>query len=362
MLNYLIKMLKNESFVKSSNMSENSKITSLKDVAEYCKVSMMTVSRAFRKDSVIKPETRAKILEAAEKLNYRCANRRGRPQSASTRQPNRQIQLIFGTASTNIVYFHMRLLTALEQRLAKLGYDCIIRTATGDYDSFVRLLDNAKNHRCAATLLMGDFLREQLETLLMTLPGAILLDNSSENIKEAIFSSFSFDNRQAAFIGTTHLINDCKRDKILLVNGSKNHFFSEEFLDGYKNALHVCNLEFDENLVINTDFSAESAVEALRKFIQHNGKFNAVITNDEMATGVYRVLHENNIRIPEDVSVCGCDDLPVGKQLYPELTSISLDYAELANQAILHLTSSKHYTNIVHIKLPPILKKGKSSY
>ena len=342
-------------------MRDTNKTVSLKDVAEYCNVSLMTVSRAFRKDSIIKPETRAKILDAAEKLNYRCGTRRGRPQSDEKRKPNTQIQLIFGTTDTNIVYFHMRLLTALEQQLAKLGYDCIIRTVTGDYDSFIRLLDNAKHHKCAATMLMGNFKNEQLETLISTLPGAILLDNSAEDIYDGIYSSFSFDNRQAAIIGTTHLIRDCNRNKILLINGLKNHFFSNEILEGYKKSLTEFDITFNENLVLNTDFSADSAAQALKKFIQNGGKFDAVFTNDEMATGVYRVLHENNIRIPEDVAVCGCDDLPVGKQLYPELTSISLNYNELANQAIRHLVRSDHLTHTIHVKLPPILKKGRSS-
>ena len=342
-------------------MPEEEKIISLKDVAEYCNVSLMTVSRAFRKDSSIRPETRAKILSAAEKLNYRCGNRRGRPQSNSKRLPNTQIQLIFGTASNNIAYFHMRLLTALEQQLAALGYDCVIRTATGDYNSFVRLLDNAKHLKCAATLLMGDFRKEQLEALLSALPGSILLDNSMDDTFDRLYSSFSFDNRKAAKIGVTHLIKDCNRSRILLINGLKNHFFSNELLDGYKASLAECNIPFDEKLILNTDFSAESAAKALKEFIQNNGIFDAVFTNDEMATGVYRILHEFQLRIPQDISICGCDDLPVGKQLYPELTSISLNYAELAKHAIKHLTDSEHYTNTIHLKLPPILKIGKSS-
>lgn len=358
MLNYFIKNVKKI----PENMNKKSENVSLKDVAEYCNVSMMTVSRAFRKNSVINNETRTRILQAAEKLNYRCGNRRGRPQSADKHIPNTQIQLIFGTSSNSIAYFHMRLLTALEQQLAGKGYDCLIRTATGAYESFVRLLENAKNHKCAATLLMGDFQKEQLEILLHTLPGAILLDNSGDDIMNGIYSSFSFDNKLAAILGVKHLINDCKRKRILLINGLKNHFFSDELLAGYRHALNQCGLEYDENLVLNTDFSAESAAAALKQFIMNGGHFDAVFTNDEMATGVYRILHEYRIAIPNDVSICGCDDLPVGKQLYPELTSISLDYAKLAEYAIDHLTdNSKHLTNAVHIKLPPILKPGKSS-
>ena len=90
--------------------------------------------------------------------------------------------------------------------------------------------------------------------------------------------------------------------------------------------------------------------------------FDAVFTNDEMATGVYRVLNEMNLKIPEDVAVCGCDDLPVGKQLYPELTSISLDYGELARYALEHVTAGNgHLTNAVHVTLPPVLRPGRST-
>jgi DNA-binding LacI/PurR family transcriptional regulator len=80
-----------------------------------------------------------------------------------------------------------------------------------------------------------------------------------------------------------------------------------------------------------------------------------------MATGVYRILHERNLSIPEMVSVCGCDDLPVGEQLYPELTTIALDYNELAACAVNHILSGKSTTVFPEIKLPPVLRIKKST-
>ena len=335
--------------------------TSLKDIARCCNVSIMTVSRAFRNGSVIHPETRKRILAAAEELHYHRRNRRGRPQSKEQKRPS-QVQLIFGTGSKNTSYFHLRLLTAIEQKLAELGHECIIRTTTADYNIFMRLLDNARRHRCIATLLMGDFPGEQLPALLNALPGAIVLDNTGNDTFQRACSSFSFDNFQAALLGVSHLICDCRRSRILLINGRKNHFFSEEIQSGYSTALTQNNLPFDEQLILHTDFSAESAASALRTFLRKNISFDAVFTNDEMATGVYRVLQENRIRIPEDVSVCGCDDLPVGKQLYPELTSISLDYAELAASAADYLQNKGSALTVpVHVKLPPRLQKRKST-
>ena len=340
---------------------DQDKAPTLKDIAELCQVSIMTVSRAFRQDSIIHPETRRKILHTAEALNYHGSGRRGRPQISRAGQL-RQVQLIFGTGSGNTGYFHMRLLTALEQQLAASGFECIIRTATGDYDIFLRLLENARNHRCVATLVMGDFPESQLAALISTLPGSILLDHSGDRRLDGVYSSFSFDNSQAALLGVNHLIRECGRKRILLVNGSRNHFFSNELLMGYRHALEENQLPFDANLVLYTDFSAGSAARIVQEFIDAGGAFDAVFTNDEMATGVYRVLYENRIRIPEDAAVCGCDELPVGKQLYPELTSISLDYTDLARKAIALLNDSGRKLNrSVHTKLAPVLKRGKST-
>ena len=161
-------------------------------------------------------------------------------------------------------------------------------------------------------------------------------------------------------LAVKHLV-DQGRKKILLVTGPREHFFSEEIKKGYKAALTDAGLSFDPSMVLYTDFTVRSATEKVTEFMDAGGQFDAVFTNDEMATGVYRILHEFKLKIPQDISICGCDDLPVGKQLYPELTSISLNYAELAKYAIKHLTDTEHYTNTVHVKLPPILKIGKSS-
>ena len=114
--------------------------------------------------------------------------------------------------------------------------------------------------------------------------------------------------------------------------------------------------------IVKAQVSAASAAKALREFVRGGIPFDAVFTNDEMATGVYRVLQENRIAIPESVSVCGCDDLPVGKQLFPELTSISLDCETLARHAAEYISDgSRRLCNAVHMELAPVLRPGAST-
>ena len=326
-------------------------MATIKDIAEACGVSLMTVSRALREKTSVKEETKKRILAEAERQGYTNVARQGRPANGAA--PG-QVQLILGNINGSMYYFHMRLLTALEQKLAQNGFECIIRTTNGSYNIFLRLIERIKRSRCAGTIIFGSFDSEQLEHLLSSLPNAILLDNHIRESFKGNYSSFSFDNRRAAYLAVEHLINRGKR-RIALVTGPEDHFFTKEMLSGYKESLADHGLPFRQELVINTDFLAAGAAGKMQKLIAKKIAFDGIATNDEMATGIYRVLQENHLKIPQDVAICGCDNLPIGEQLYPELTTIVLDYQELASTAIEHILSGKNKQISLKTKLAPEL-------
>ena len=85
---------------------------------------------------------------------------------------------------------------------------------------------------------------------------------------------------------------------------------------------------------MHTDFTADDAYAAMVCALNANMQFDAVFTNDEMASGVYRALQERGLKIPQDVAVCGCDGLPIGTHLFPRLTTVVLDYEALGRMAI----------------------------
>ena len=332
-------------------------MATFKDIAEACGVSLMTVSRALRENASIKPETRKRILKEAERLGYINTARQGRP--AMGKSPG-QVQLILGNINGSMYYFHMRLLTALEQKLAEAGYECIIRTTNGDYPMLLRLIERIKRCRFSGTIIFGNFNQEQLEQLLISLPGALLLDNYVQGSFKSNYSTFSFDNRRAAYLATEHLLSRGKKN-LLLITGPGEHFFTREMTAGFREALSKAGIPFCDDSVLKTDFLASGAADALREVMKKNQPFDGVITNDEMATGIYRVLQENDLKIPDDVAVCGCDNLPIGGQLFPELTTISLDYQELASIAIEHILSGKSRQIPVHMKLAPQLQIKEST-
>jgi len=301
-------------------------------IAEKCGVSPMTVSRALRNSSAVKSETREKILAAAEALGYNGPLKSGRP-ALSEDGSRPSVEIIIGNSGKNLAMFYSELLTSIEQELSKHSYDCVIRTCGNDYAQFVSLRESIKNSKAAASMIFGDFEPEKLKSLLAIAPDAILLDNPGGPFIGRPFNSISFDNNEAAFSAVNHLIQN-GRKKIVLIKGSKEHYFSTEMEDGYRNALAASAIGFDEKLVLEGDFSAESAFEQINSLMDKKIRFDAVFTNDEMACGVYRALAQHNISIPRDVAVCGCDGLPVCEQLTPRLSTVKLDYSQLGPLAV----------------------------
>ncbi len=307
--------------------------TSLAAIAAACEVTTMTVSRALRQDGRVLESTRRRIVTMADKMGYLPANKRaGRPRRAST-TVRKSIDVIWGMAVAPENIFQSQLLIAIEQTLARRGCDCVIRTCGHDYDRFLRLCETLRDSSAAATLLVGDFQVEQLRTLIRLLPKSILVDQTDDPRLDGPYEFVAFDNVEAARLATRHLIQTGRR-RIVLLTGPKDHCFSREIERGYRDVLESSDIAWDAKRIHYTNFSAHSAHALICQMIEKGADFDAVFTNDEMATGVLRALHEKGKRVPEDVAVIGCDGLPLGLQTIPSLTTVALDYDQLGRLAV----------------------------
>jgi DNA-binding LacI/PurR family transcriptional regulator len=333
---------------------------SIKTIAKICGVSSMTVSRALRGSDAVKEATRLKIIETAEEIGYIRNPAMGRPvQEEAIKRST--VDLVVGTTGKNLSVFSSQLVYSLEQQLIEENCDCILRTYTGEYKQFLNLLKNIRESNSEIIMFIGSFEVEHLKAMLDVCPGALLIDNPGDPSLETIYESFCFDNAEAARIAVRHLL-DCGRQNILLVSGEKGHFFSKEIEQGYRDAVSAAGFSVNDDLVVNADFTADSAYAVLKSLFGNAVKFDAVFTNDEMASGVYRAIIENGMKIPQDISVVGCDGLPLGKHLIPKLTTIKLDYEELAKRAIRHLLYDRKLTQTAcRLKLLPELEVNESS-
>lgn len=302
----------------------------LQHVAEACGVTVMTVNRALRPGSPVAAETRAKVLAAVERLGYHPRPNLGRPRTAAAMQQRRTVEVILGDHRASS--FSQALLAAICQELAQRNRDCVIRSAAGGHQEFLALCECMRADRDLPTLVMGYLPSRQLEVMLEVRPNAILVDHTGDPAVAMPCHSIGFDNAEAARLATRHLL-EIGRRRILVLNGFAGHYFTREIATGYRAALAECQLEVAAELLIETDFSPESAAAAIHAAVERGLVFDAVLTNDDMAVAVLSSLRQRGLDVPGDVAVAGIDGLPLGAFLSPSLTSACLDYAQLGRMA-----------------------------
>jgi DNA-binding LacI/PurR family transcriptional regulator len=309
------------------------KEATLKEIARACRVSIMTVSRAFKEGHLLKPATLEVILKTAAQKGYQPDGMMGRPRRRNTDTRRTAQVVIEMNIDSGTSLFHAHLLGVIEKALAQKEHDCLLRTYDGSYHNFVWLSEILRSNHPCPTMFIGNFHLNHLQTLLKICPSALLVDYSENPHLTCAYNSIGFDNVEAARLAVRHLLAQGRR-KILLLKGHPNHFFSRDIERGYREVFQINKLRINETLIVNSDFTPTDACQIIKRLIKSGVKFDAVFTNDEMAMGVIKALRECDRIVPDDVAVCGCDGLPFGVFLSPALSTVILDYAELGKAAV----------------------------
>jgi len=165
-----------------------------------------------------------------------------------------------------------------------------------------------------------------------------VLGRSVQN--SAALASLPLDNLQGACDATRHLIGEGHR-RIAFIAGPPNHEDAIERLDGYKMALKEAGLRFDPQLVEQGDYLETGGVAAMERLFERGPSFSAVFcANDQTAYGARLTLFRRGLRVPEDISLVGFDDLPTSSYMTPPLTTVrqpTYEIGRLAAQAIVQM-------------------------
>nr|WP_267901562.1 substrate-binding domain-containing protein [Caproicibacter fermentans] len=219
------------------------------------------------------------------------------------------------------------------ERIEQFGYDIIVgfklEAAAKKWDvSIVPLAMNQEseynyddymtaNHYAAGFLLgftlHNDFIAQMQKTKIPT----VLLDNVVYNKNVACVG---VDNQQGIFHVVEHLAELGHRN-IAMLNGETISRVSQERLDGFRMGMEKCGLTVREELVAHGDYMADCADKFVGYFIRE-GATAIVCASDLLAHGVLRELYRMGLRVPDDVSVAGFDDLPLASYTTPSLTTI----------------------------------------
>jgi LacI family transcriptional regulator len=138
-----------------------------------------------------------------------------------------------------------------------------------------------------------------------------------------------YDNEAGAHAMTSHLLSAGHR-RILVLPGSVGYTTTEARTAGYRNALAAHGVAEDPDLVLHGNYTYEDGERLVRGALERKTGFTAVFAGSDMvAAGALEALQAAGLRVPEDVSLAGYDDIPLARHLTPKLTTVHVPYEEI---------------------------------
>jgi LacI family repressor for deo operon, udp, cdd, tsx, nupC, and nupG len=299
----------------------------IQDVARLADVSTATVSRALATPERVSPEARARVLEAIAKTGY-VPN----PAARSLRSQKTYMVLVVLPDLANT--FFSKILRGIEERLFEAGYGMIISDLDGSPEKEAHFAAfTAAGRVDGAILLNGHLFGQSCEGEGTPVKTGIPLVALCEAIPSADIPQIEIDNRAAASRMTQHLASLGHRS-IAYVGGPPNNILEKERFLGYQNGLRAAGLPFDPALVLSGDYTIASGMAAGQELAARSTRPTAVFcTSDEMAIGLMRMLLSAGLKVPEDISVAGFDDIEFAAVTEPALTTIHQPRRELGRAA-----------------------------
>jgi DNA-binding LacI/PurR family transcriptional regulator len=311
----------------------------MKDVARLAGVSVQTVSVVVNDKAVVAPETRNRILAAIEELGYR-------PQ-AIARSLRTGTTRTIGLMVADITNpFFARMADAVEDQAHAAGYSLILYNTHSDPEREQTYLQIAAQRWVDGMLFVTT--TDELHGL-HALQDAGIPAVAIDRIPHGYGGPHVIlDNRMSGWLAAEHLLGLGHRD-LVHICGPLDLRLSLERLESFESALHERGLTPVPHVVGDASWSCESGYRAMLTLLEGERRPTAVFAgNDRLAIGAMRAIVEAGLRIPEDVSVVGVDDIELAAYQTPPLTTIrqSLrDVATLATRILLdHIrgTDSRH--------------------
>lgn len=315
----------------------------IRDVARQAGVSHQTVSRVINGSADVLPETRAQVEAAIEKMGYR--------PSAIARSMARGLTHTLACISPNLTdYTFASVIEGAETEARQHDY-FILSSSAADPESFGQLVDELVGHRRVdGLIIINPYSDKRFEYVPRNFPVVYVGARShGENI-----SSVCLDDERVAYEATRHLLS-LGHSTVAMVTGPMEEDCSQDRAEGYRRALQEANLDFDESMIIEGDWSATSGQAALLSFVEQGRIPTAIFAqNDRMAMGVLRAARDVNLKVPSQLAVIGVDDMPLSSYFDPPLTTMRQDMPRIGQEAariLLDLIKEKN-TELREVKFP----------
>ncbi|GAA4155247.1 LacI family DNA-binding transcriptional regulator [Leifsonia shinshuensis] len=297
----------------------------LSDVAGMAGTSVPTVSKVLRGGTDVSPATRARVMDAVHAVGYArspraTAPRSSAPESDAPAMIDLVVDHVHGTWANGV-------LTGVESAATAAGVDVVITIARPDGNWVSRLLRRPSR---GAVVVLVDPAPGHFAALEAAHIPVVLVTPMSEPSAPAM--RVGVTNWDGGRTAAEHLLA-LGHQRFAVVGGTRAHLYSRARIDGFRSALEVAGGAGPT--VVHGDWDRARAAEAIAPVLAGPDRPTAVFAcSDLMAMGVYDAAKAAGLRVPDDLSVVGFDDVPEASWGAPPLTTIRQPIAEMGEVAV----------------------------
>jgi LacI family transcriptional regulator len=278
-------------------------------------------------------ETRARVLAAVEELGYR--------PNAAARGLRTQRTQMFGFLSDDIAAspFAGETITGAQEVALASNHLLLIANTGGDPKVQQAAIDAMLDRQIDGLIVAAVSSRRiAVEPLRRVSVPTVLLNCFGD---EPVFPAVIPDDERGGF-DAAELLLDAGHERIALINGLSWEHAAGERVRGFRRAVEQRGVAVDEELIAKGNWWPDSGYEHTQRFLEQRDPPTAIFcANDRMAVGAYQALKERGLRIPDDVSVLGFDDMELAEHLRPALSTLALPHYEMGRWACERLLSEQ---------------------
>ena len=329
----------------------------MKDIAKEVKVSVQTVSNVINKrDLQISGETRSKILKLVEKYRFK--------PSRIARNLRRGNTKTVGLIVPDMIYhpFYPKIFDIIENELRDYGFRILLFNTREDINREKESVDEFLENKVDGIILIRIV---QKNPYLKKLPKDVPIIACLRAPEYINIPNVLCDNKKVGTLATEYLINNGHR-KIVHITGNEDLLAHKERKIGYIKTLEENKIRINNEYIFNCDYKEKNLYDKLYQNLKEIKNYTAVFAyNDIVAINCIKAFTNLGIRVPEEVSVIGVDDMEIGNFITPSLTTIKQPIKKMCLSSIKLLISfiekEKNYKNYLDESIifdPELIARG----
>lgn len=330
----------------------------IKDVAEYCGVSITTVSRVLNNHPDVRESVRERVMRAVRELHYV-------PNSSARDLGKSQADTIGVVLRGATNPFLTTVLRSIEQAVAAAGYAMALQQIESCDDEIAAGAALVRSKRLRGLVLLGgefDYTPERVADLEVPFVCCTFTATFGSLPKDS-YSSVSIDDYAEAYRAVTTLIEHGHRRIAVVLENTHDHSISELRYRGYCDALRDADIPLDPALVAQCgSFEMLDVYRATKRLIAAHPDVTALFTiSDLMAMAAIKALHKIGRQVPQNCSVISIDGIELTRYLVPTLTSLVQPGADMGAESVNILLKVIEGTGTHrHVSLPTTLREGET--